>query len=198
MWYYIRRKWNWLTCRKGSLIPATSCSGEYPEMTKPFMMWTRSGTVCDTHSTNILLYTCRELRNWIHQIMKPLSAHCTFLKCSSVSGFRSQSSVMSTTAPCNTPTNKWEENMKSTGIGLLFSRQYYTSTNRGSSQWEENEKQGQKAPRDHGLFSQYEQHTEQPGRTVEEIISIIMSWQQSLVSFTAHKGHKNRFKWTLI
>lgn len=34
-----------LTCRKGSLIPDTSCSGEYPEMIRPFMIWTRSGTV---------------------------------------------------------------------------------------------------------------------------------------------------------
>lgn len=44
--------------------------------------------------------------------MKPvnvfMSVHCTFLKCASVSGFRSHSSVMSTTAPCNTPTDNRE------------------------------------------------------------------------------------------
>lgn len=35
-----------LTCKKGSLIPETSCSGEYPDMMRFFRIRTNWGTSC--------------------------------------------------------------------------------------------------------------------------------------------------------
>lgn len=43
-----------LTCKNGSLIPLTSCSGEYPARIKFFNMRTRFGTICEYNSDSIL------------------------------------------------------------------------------------------------------------------------------------------------
>ena len=53
-----------LTCKKGSLIPDTSCSGEYPAMIKFFNILTNSGT--DWKNTKI--------KNIIVMQQKPLLA----------------------------------------------------------------------------------------------------------------------------
>lgn len=39
-----------LTCKKGSLIPDTSCSGEYPDMIRFFRIRTNWGTSCEEES----------------------------------------------------------------------------------------------------------------------------------------------------
>lgn len=45
-----------LTCKNGSVIPETSCSGLYPVVTKAFRLRTSSGTACE-HVNNKLAST---------------------------------------------------------------------------------------------------------------------------------------------
>lgn len=58
------------------------------------------------------------------------------------------------------------QNMKLSGKHFTTACRKGSSTDRGSSQQGGIELREQKAPPDPGLFSQCEQHTEQPGRTV--------------------------------
>lgn len=157
---------NWLTCRKGSLTPATSCSGEYPEMTRPFMIWTRSGTVWGTHSTHTLWHTC--MQTWIP---KP---KCEFTSSAvpfwSAPAFRGSAHTAQTWAPQrrvkHLQINK--KNVVNTCVCMCqrgLQVHHGRPTNRGFSQRAVNEQQGQTAPPGPGLFSQYAQHTEPPGGT---------------------------------
>ncbi len=78
------------------------------------MIWTRSGTVWHTQHKHItpVRHTHTECRERTYQIITCVFVSHTFLNHSSVSGLRSHSSVMSTTAPCNTPSDKQRQNQK--------------------------------------------------------------------------------------
>lgn len=85
------------------------------------MIWTRSGTVWNTHSTTTLRHTCRNTDNiWSRVICVCVCVPHTFLKRSSVSEFRSHSSVMSTTAPCTTPEDKWKPKTIRNKLKIVF------------------------------------------------------------------------------
>lgn len=160
------------------------------------MIWTRSGTAWDTHSTNTLQQRQRVSRRRTYQIPVPFwtapesldSAHTApwWAPQHRVTHLQTQPNPLTITGNCDL----WEKlgKVKWTGNHITTAFHEGRSAHRGSSQKAGTEPQVQKAPPVPGLFLQCAQHTEQPGGTVEEVIStftspLVSRWQGDVCLF---------------